>query len=56
MTIERLDLDTAVGMVFDGTIQNATCAAGVLGAARARQDGFAGLRPADSPWGARPGR
>jgi ADP-ribose pyrophosphatase len=56
MTIERLDLDTAVAMVFDGTIQNATCAAGVLAAARARQDGFAGLRPADAPWEARPGR
>jgi ADP-ribose pyrophosphatase len=56
MSIERLDLDTAVGMVFDGTIQNATCAAGVLGSARAVQDGFAGLRPPDCPWGARPGR
>ena len=56
MTIERVDLDTAVGMVFDGTIENATCAAGVLAASRARQDGFTGLRPADAPWTARPGR
>jgi ADP-ribose pyrophosphatase len=56
MTVERLDLETAVGMVFDGTIQNATCAAGVLAAARARQDGYQHLRPADSPWAARPGR
>jgi ADP-ribose pyrophosphatase len=56
MTVERVDLDTAVGMVFDGTIQNATCAAGVLAAARARDDGFAGLRRPDVPWEARPGR
>jgi ADP-ribose pyrophosphatase len=56
MTVERLDVDTAVSMVFDGTIQNATCAAGVLAAARAREGGFADLRSADTPWGARPGR
>jgi 8-oxo-dGTP pyrophosphatase MutT (NUDIX family) len=56
MTIERLDLDAAVGMVFDGTVQNATAAAGLLAAARARENGFTGLRPADAPWGARPGR
>lgn len=56
MTVERVDLDTAVGMVFDGTIQNATCAAGVLAAARARDNGFAGLRRPDVPWEARPGR
>ena len=56
MTVSRVDLDTAVGMVFDGTIQNATCAAGVLAAARARETGFAGLRAPHVPWGARPGR
>jgi ADP-ribose pyrophosphatase len=56
MTIEAVGLDTAVDMVLDGTIQNATCAAGVLAAARARDTGFAGLRPADAPWAARPGR
>jgi ADP-ribose pyrophosphatase len=56
MTIERVDVDTAVGMVLDGTIQNATCAVGVLAVARARDTGFAGLRPADAPWAARPAR
>ena len=56
MTIEAVGLDTAVDMVLDGTIQNATCAAGVLAAARARDTGFARLRPADAPWAARPGR
>jgi 8-oxo-dGDP phosphatase len=56
MTVERVDLDTAVGMVLDGTIQNATCAVGVLAAARARENGFTGLRPADAPWPARAGR
>jgi ADP-ribose pyrophosphatase len=56
MTVSRVDLDAAVGMVFDGRVQNATCAAGVLAAARARENGFAGLRPADAPWGARPDR
>jgi ADP-ribose pyrophosphatase len=56
MTVERVGLDTAVGMVFDGTIQNATCAAGVLAVARVRDDGFTGLRPADVRWEARPGR
>jgi 8-oxo-dGTP pyrophosphatase MutT (NUDIX family) len=56
MTIEHVDLDTAVEMVFDGTIQNAICAAGVLAAARAAQNGFVNLRSADAPWEARPGR
>jgi 8-oxo-dGTP pyrophosphatase MutT (NUDIX family) len=56
MTIEHVDLDEAVGMAFDGRMENAACVAGVLAAARAAQDGFAGLRPADAPWSARPGR
>jgi ADP-ribose pyrophosphatase len=56
MTIEHVDLDAAVEMVFDGTIQNAICAAGVLAAARAAQNGFVNLRSADAPWEARPGR
>ena len=56
MTVEYVELDAAVRMVFDGTIQNAICAAGVLAAARAAQNGFANLRSADAPWEARPGR
>jgi ADP-ribose pyrophosphatase len=54
MTTEWLPLDTAVEMVFAGEIENAACVAGVLAAARARDTGFAGLRPADAPWPSRP--
>jgi 8-oxo-dGDP phosphatase len=49
LIVQRFALDEAVGMVFDGYITNATAVAGVLAAARARDDGFASLRPADAP-------
>jgi ADP-ribose pyrophosphatase len=55
MELERVGLDTAVGWVFDGTIQNATCVAGVLAVAHARARDFEGLRPVGSPWAQRPG-
>ena len=43
------DLDEAVAMVLRGEITNSSTAAGLLAAARARDDGWATLRPADAP-------
>jgi len=43
------DLDEAVAMVLRGEITNAAAVAGLLAAARARDDGWATLRPADTP-------
>jgi 8-oxo-dGTP pyrophosphatase MutT (NUDIX family) len=47
--IAWFDLDEAVAMVLRGEITNAAAVAGLLSAARARDDGWATLRPADSP-------
>jgi len=54
MTVARVPLDEAVTRVLDGDISNAMAVVGILAAARARDIGFASLRPPDSPWGARP--
>jgi 8-oxo-dGDP phosphatase len=54
--VHRVDLDRAVTSVLAGEIENALAVAGLLAAVRARDDGWAGLRPADAPWPARPGR
>ncbi|MEU4214108.1 NUDIX hydrolase [Actinoplanes sp. NPDC026623] len=43
------DLDEAVAMVLRGEITNAAAAGGLLAAARARDDGWATLRPAGTP-------
>lgn len=43
------DLDEAVAMVLRGEITNAPAVGGLLAAARAREDGWATLRPADTP-------
>jgi 8-oxo-dGDP phosphatase len=43
------DLQEAVAMVFRGEITNAATVAGLLAAARARDEGWAVLRPADTP-------
>jgi 8-oxo-dGTP pyrophosphatase MutT (NUDIX family) len=43
------DLDEAVAMVFRGEITNAAAVGGLLAAARARDEGWATLRPADAP-------
>jgi ADP-ribose pyrophosphatase len=43
------DLDEAVAMVLRGEITNAAAVSGLLAAARAREDGWATLRPADTP-------
>jgi 8-oxo-dGTP pyrophosphatase MutT (NUDIX family) len=47
--IAWFDLDEAVAMVLRGEITNAASAGGLLSAARARDDGWATLRPADTP-------
>jgi ADP-ribose pyrophosphatase len=49
LQVVRTDLDQAVAMVLAGEITNAACVGGVLAAARARDAGWAPLRPADAP-------
>ena len=49
LEVARVDLDRAVEMVLAGEITNAACVAGLLAAARARDAGWTGLRPADVP-------
>lgn len=45
MTVARFPLDDAIEMIFDGEITNAACVAGLLAAARARDQRWAPLRP-----------
>lgn len=47
--IAWVELDEAVAMVLRGEILNAAAVGGLLAAARARDDGWATLRPADTP-------
>ncbi|MEO3748640.1 NUDIX hydrolase [Plantactinospora sp. B5E13] len=49
LEVVRVDLDEAVTMVLAGEITNVACVAGVLAAARARDQGWAPLRPVDAP-------
>ena len=49
LEIAWFDLDEAVAMVLGGQITNAAAVGGLLSAARARDDGWATLRPADAP-------
>ena len=49
LEIHWFDLDEAVAMVLRGEITNAAAVGGLLAAARARDDGWATLRPADTP-------
>jgi ADP-ribose pyrophosphatase len=49
LEIAWFDLDEAVAMVLRGEITNAATVGGLLAAARAREDGWATLRPADTP-------
>jgi ADP-ribose pyrophosphatase len=49
-----LPLDAAVAAVLDGRLHNPSAVLGILAAAAARADNFAGLRPADAPWPAHP--
>ena len=43
-------LDDALAMVLDGRLHNPSAAIGVLATHAARGRGWAGLRPAESPW------
>lgn len=47
-------LDEAVAAVLGGRLHNPSAVVGILAAAAARADGFAGLRPANAPWPAHP--
>jgi 8-oxo-dGDP phosphatase len=49
LQVVRIDLDEAVRMVLAGEITNASCVAGLLAAARARDTGWSALRRADAP-------
>jgi ADP-ribose pyrophosphatase len=46
--IAWFDLDEAVAMALRGEITNAAAVGGLLAAARARDDGWATLRPTDT--------
>jgi len=46
LEVASIDLDEAVAMVFRGEITNAAAVGGLLAAARARDEGWATLRPA----------
>jgi 8-oxo-dGTP pyrophosphatase MutT (NUDIX family) len=56
MTVSRVPLDEAVSWVFSGGVRNAAACIGIVAAARARDTGYADLRPADAEWIDRPGR
>jgi 8-oxo-dGDP phosphatase len=47
LDVTWFDLDEAVAMVFRGEITNAAAVGGLLAAARARDEGWATLRPVD---------
>ncbi|WBB81303.1 NUDIX hydrolase [Micromonospora sp. WMMD882] len=49
MQVTRVDLDEAVARALAGEITNAACVAGLLAAVRARDAGWAPLRPVDAP-------
>lgn len=49
-----IPLDNAVAAVLEGRLHNPSAVVGILAAAAALADGFAGLRPADAPWPAHP--
>jgi 8-oxo-dGDP phosphatase len=54
MTVHRVPLAEAVRRVYAGEVTNAAAVAGILAAAYGAETGWAGLRPAHSPWSARP--
>ena len=49
LEVSWVDLDEAVAMVFRGEITNAAAVGGLLAAARARDEGWATLRPVQTP-------
>lgn len=50
MPVRWVPLDKAVEGVLAGRLHNPMAVMGLLAAARARDAGFVGLRPADAPW------
>ncbi|MBC9957544.1 NUDIX domain-containing protein [Yimella sp. cx-51] len=50
MPVGWISLDTAATAALEGRMHNAVAIAAILAALRARDNGFAGLRPADAPW------
>jgi ADP-ribose pyrophosphatase len=56
MPVRWVPLDEAVTLALAGRINNAASVAGVLATAAARARDYAGLRPADAAWDAKPGR
>lgn len=54
LTVERHDLDEAVGWALSGRIENAAAVAGILATHVARGRGYVDLRDADAPWPAKP--
>jgi ADP-ribose pyrophosphatase len=56
LAVTRVPLAEARLRVLAGEITNAAAAAGILAASLGAADGWTGLRPADAPWPARPGR
>lgn len=54
MTSRFEGLDEAVRRALGGELENAAAVIGVLAASVVAGSGFAGLRPADAPWTARP--
>ncbi|ABD12513.1 ADP-ribose pyrophosphatase [Frankia sp. CcI156] len=54
MGLARIDFTDAVERVLRGEITNAMAVIGLLATARARAENYAGLRPPDAPWPARP--
>lgn len=55
MSLTWLPLDDAVAAVLRGDLHNPSTCLGVLAAARVRDAGWSGLRPADAPWPTRTG-
>jgi ADP-ribose pyrophosphatase len=49
LEITWVDLDEAVAMIFRGEITNAAAVGGLLATARARDEGWATLRPVETP-------
>lgn len=54
MTSERVPLEELVTGILDGRYENSLLVAGVLAAAHAKRQEYAGLRRPDAPWPARP--
>lgn len=56
LTVTREPLAEAVRRALTGSITNAAAVAGLLATVHGRATGWRDLRPADTPWPARPGR